>query len=60
MGTMERIKARVTVEDRGFRTPCWISDRAKHSNGYTKIGLNGRTELTHRAAYEASIGWQAA
>lgn len=51
-----RITSRITVEDRGFRTPCWISNRAAQPNGYTKIGINNRTWLTHRAAYVAWRG----
>ena len=53
----ERILSRVTTEDRGHDTPCWVSDRAKTTRGpYTKIGVSGRTLLTHRAAYEAWVG----
>lgn len=52
----ERVRERMTEQDRGHSTPCWISDRAAHSNGYTKIGHDGRTELTHRFAYMAFVG----
>lgn len=51
-----RITSRITVEDRGFRTACWISNRAMHSNGYTKIGYFGQTWLTHRFAYTVFVG----
>lgn len=46
----------MTIEDRGYATPCWISNRAKNGGGYTKIGIDGRTEMTHRAAYTAFVG----
>lgn len=57
----ERIRARATVEDRGYRTPCWISDRAAGGKGgYTKIGvtINGEQQLwyTHRLAYVLFVG----
>jgi len=52
----QRIRSRSAETDCGYTTPCWISDRAKHSNGYTKMGLCGETLLTHRVAYEAFVG----
>lgn len=52
----ERITSRMTVEDRGYASPCWVSNRATHSNGYTKIGYMGRTWLTHRFAYTVFVG----
>lgn len=51
-----RITERVDIEDRGHGTPCWISNRAAHSNGYTKLGHLGRTWLTHRFAYTVFVG----
>lgn len=50
-----RIKDRITVRDTGYSSPCWISDRAKHTNGYTKTGVDGRTWLTHRLSYTAFV-----
>jgi hypothetical protein len=52
----ERILSRVDIRDEGYKTPCWISNRAAQPNGYTKIGINGVTWLTHRAAYTAFVG----
>lgn len=51
-----KITSRMEIQDRGYRTPCWISNRAEHTNGYTKIGISNRTMLTHRVAYEAWHG----
>lgn len=51
-----RITSRVTIEDRGYETPCWVSNRAAHPKGYTKIGYQGRTWLTHRLAYTVYVG----
>jgi hypothetical protein len=51
-----RVKERITVEDRGFRTPCWVSDRATQRFGYTKFGYRGRTLLTHRVSYQVFVG----
>lgn len=47
----ERITSRISIEDRGYATPCWVSDRASSSTGYTKLGVNGKTWNTHRLAY---------
>lgn len=52
----QRILDRVDITDLGHTTPCWISNRATQPNGYTKVGILGRTWLTHRLAYEAFVG----
>lgn len=52
----ERILSRIDERDCGHETPCWISNRAAQPNGYTKIGIDNRTWLTHRAAYTAWTG----
>lgn len=52
----ERILERVTKQDRGHGTPCWISDRAMNEAGYTKIGVRRRSYYTHRLAYEVFVG----
>lgn len=51
-----RITSRIAIEDRGYLTRCWISNRAMHDNGYTKIGYMGATWLTHRFAYTVFVG----
>lgn len=51
-----RILSRITREDRGYSTNCWISNRATQPNGYTKIGYMGVTWLTHRFAYVVFVG----
>lgn len=51
-----RIKARVTITDRGYATPCWISDRATTATGYTRIRVDRRSQATHRMAYIAWVG----
>jgi hypothetical protein len=52
----QRVRSRSVETDCGYATPCWISNRAKQGNGYTKMGLCGDTLLTHRVAYEAFVG----
>jgi len=44
-----------SVEDRGFRTRCWILP-ASHSEGYARITVNGRRVYAHRAVLEAVKG----
>jgi hypothetical protein len=51
-----RIIQRCDVVDAGHASPCWISNRAAQPNGYTKIGLNGKTLLVHRLSYELEHG----
>lgn len=51
-----RVKERMTVEDRGYSSPCWISSRAQQGGGYTKLGYLGKTLLTHRVAYAVFVG----
>lgn len=52
-----RIIDRMTVEDRGYVTPCWISNRAQCRGGYTVFTYpGGRHTQTHRAAYELWVG----
>ena len=48
----DKITSRIDVVDAGYLTPCWISNRSEHTNGYTKLGVDGKTLLTHRVAYE--------
>lgn len=59
----KRILSRIVVEDRGYRTPCWISTRARGGGQrqYTKIGIKRATReyeswYTHRLAYVLWIG----
>jgi len=52
-GTIKsKITSRMDVRDAGYLTPCWISNRSEHTSGYTKLGIDGKTMLTHRVAYE--------
>lgn len=51
-----KVTSRISVEDRGYKTPCWISNRAAQPNGYTKLGYLGTTWLTHRFAYTVFLG----
>lgn len=42
--------------DRGFRTPCWICNRAKR-RGYARMSVNGRPNVAvHRYLYERANG----
>ena len=52
----QRILARVSVEDRGHETRCWISDRNASPKGYTRISVGRKTWFTHRLAYTVFVG----
>lgn len=45
-----------TEEDRGFTTPCWISDATPKGGRYVQIHYNGRRVGAHRVAYELAKG----
>lgn len=52
------IQDRVSVEDRGFSTACWIWQRQLNARGYGKGTHRERDRkfLVHRVAYEVLIG----
>ena len=56
LSAKERITSRSAVEDRGYRTPCWISNRSGNGDGYTKLTFEGKVRATHRFAYEVFVG----
>lgn len=53
---IERIQSRVTIEDRGYKTACWVSDRGAGSNGHTRLLVDGHQVYTHRLAYTVYVG----
>lgn len=44
------------VEDRGYQTPCWITDRSPDWNGYVRIRVDGRYLFAHRHFFEERYG----
>lgn len=56
LSAKERIKSRVSIQDRGHTSPCWISTRSGNGDGYTKLTFAGKTYATHRFAYEVFVG----
>lgn len=52
----DRITSRIAVEDRGYTSPCWISDRSTMDNGYTRMCHGGKVWLTHRLSYVMHVG----
>jgi hypothetical protein len=53
---LRRIVARLAVEDRGYVTPCWITDYSIDRGGYRSLRSGGRMQKLHRLTYEALIG----
>ena len=47
---------RYLVEDRGYKTPCWIWQLATDEDGYGKTTLNGVPQMAHRVYYERYVG----
>lgn len=45
-------------EDRGYKTPCWIWQRARSKAGYGLTKVNGKTFNAHRVYYERVHGPQ--
>lgn len=55
---LDRLMERVSVEDRGHPSPCWIWGGLLMKNGYGRISRGGHAGpmiLTHRAAYEVLV-----
>lgn len=48
----DRIQQSIHVDDNG----CWVWQRSKNSVGYGSIGVQGRSRLAHRVAYETYVG----
>lgn len=49
----------VVVEDRGYKTPCWISQGKLDREGYKQVrvgGRAGRVTYGHRLGYEETHG----
>ncbi len=44
------------VEDRGYETPCWISNRIKNRHGYAWMRNGGHMTVVHRVFYEREHG----
>lgn len=53
-----RIQSRITVEDRGYTSPCWISGYATNRDGYTLIRIPSTriSRLLHRVTYTLLVG----
>jgi HNH endonuclease len=51
--------AGVVVEDRGYKTPCWISQGKLDRHGYKQVHVGGRKRAptyAHRIGYEETHG----
>src|ERR1035438_10067976 len=55
-GHQNRKRVRVIEQDRGYVTPCCISQLKKNKDGYAVEKVRGRSVLAHRAAYEGIRG----
>ena len=45
-----------TIEDRGYKTPCWIWIGQPNSAGYGKVRIAGKVLFAHRAMYQQEVG----
>jgi hypothetical protein len=55
-GHNRRIRERYRVEDRGYKTPCWIWLLSKDENGYGRMHVEGKSPQAHRGYYEDARG----
>jgi len=53
---LERIRAKIILEDRGYTTPCWMWQGCILHDGYGVIGVNRRQERVHRISYSEARG----
>lgn len=51
-----RIAARISIEDHGFSTPCWVWKGHIGKTGYGRLSVCDRTRSVHRVSYEAFKG----
>ena len=57
MRTINENDPRVSVEDRGFATPCWIWEQCRSAAGYGRTWTVERGNLfAHRLSYEQNVG----
>lgn len=47
---------RYLVEDRGYKTPCWIWQLFSRPDGYGMVQVNGKAVNAHRVEYEKAYG----
>lgn len=47
---------RYLIEDRGYKTPCWIWQLAIDADGYGQVSVGGRNLQAHRFYYEQRFG----
>jgi hypothetical protein len=47
---------RYLIEDRGYKTPCWIWQLGLSEDGYGELTEGGINKAAHRAYYERHIG----
>ena len=53
---MIRKKLRYSVEDRGYRTPCWVWLLACDHDGYARVTVGGKPSRAARVYYEEVRG----
>ncbi len=53
---LRRSPVRMIVEDRGYKTPCWIWQWAHHPAGYGVMRINGKNRQVHCIEYEKVHG----
>lgn len=44
------------IEDRGYKTPCWIWQRGTDKDGYGQVRVDGVQQKAHRVYYERQVG----
>ena len=54
---LERLGHRVSVQPRGYETPCWIWTRSLTPQGYGDGWFDGIHTSAHRWAYEQATGY---
>ncbi len=52
----ERYADRISVEDRGHETPCWVWTGANNGEGYGQARVRRALRYTHILAYEVFVG----
>jgi hypothetical protein len=51
-----KLLASISVESRGYSTPCWIWQRSRNNRDYGTLTYNSRSLMAHRASYIVEFG----
>ena len=52
----DNMQSKITLQLCSYVSFCWTWTGARNSKGYGSVGVNGKSQLAHRVAYELLVG----